>query len=182
MRRIAPPQPVQAVTSHVVAPHHCHHLALGRAGVAEAAPLQAPDANDGSSSSGGAAPSAAPDAASPGRCPFLASLPPPPPSAAPWYLRPLSVIDTPTWQEAAVAGRPLIMGEFLLQPAVTTCTGDLAREVLTSEGDKTTVGWPAHFDELFGKEAMILQKGEGHRALRALMQPAFTAEAVGGFV
>ena len=54
--------------------------------------------------------------------------------------------------------------------------------MLTSEGDKTTVGWPPHFSRLFGGESLILAAGERHRYLRALLQPAFTAEAVARFV
>jgi cytochrome P450 len=76
----------------------------------------------------------------------------------------------------------VVEGQFLLQPAVLACTGELAREVLTAEGDKTTVGWPAHFNALFGPESLLLHSGERHRYLRSLMQPAFTAEGIAAFV
>lgn len=125
---------------------------------------------------------AADAAAATRRCPVLAALPPPPKADAPWYAWPLTILEPPAWQELAVRGRPVVEGEFLLQPSVMACTGDLAREVLGGEGDKTTVGWPPHFKRLFGEESLILQTGAGHRALRALMQPAFTAEAIAAFV
>ncbi|KAI8472759.1 MAG: cytochrome P450 [Monoraphidium minutum] len=124
----------------------------------------------------------APEARGAAGCPFLAALPPPPKASAPWYAWPLTILDPPAWQELAVGGRPVVAGEFLLQPAVLACTGELAREVLTSEGDKTAVGWPPHFAKLFGPESLILQTGARHRALRALMQPAFTTEAIAAFV
>jgi cytochrome P450 len=129
-------------------------------------------------------PSAADSAAAAGSssCPFLAQLPRPPPSAAPWWTLPLSIVNPPAHQEMTIAGRAVVEGSFLLRPAVLPCTGELAREVLTAEGDKTTVGWPPHFRSLFGDESLILATEKRHRFLRSLMQPAFTAEGISGFV
>lgn len=84
---------------------------------------------------------------SPSACPFLASLPVPPKAIAPWDKKLLQFTNPAKWQEAAVAGRDVVEGTFLLQPAVLSCTAEHAKTVLTGEGDYTTIGWPDYFGE-----------------------------------
>lgn len=74
-------------------------------------------------------------------------------------------------------------GNFLFMPRVMCFSADVNEQVLLNKDDafSSERGWSPVLEKLFPR-GLMLRDGEDHRVHRRLMQPAFRAEALAGYL
>ncbi len=78
---------------------------------------------------------------------------------------------------------PVTRGNFLFMPRVMCFSADINEQVLLNrdEAFSSERGWSPVLEKLFPR-GLMLRDGDDHRVHRRLMQPAFRAEALAGYL
>lgn len=118
-----------------------------------------------------------------GKCPFLAALPSPPPSQAPWFKRLNQLFKPEAYAREALGPHEMVAvppqmgmpGQYIVGRA------DWVKTVFSGEADGITTVAPMNLggaNNLLGTENLLVSPEPRHKYLRNLIMPAFTNEAI----